>query len=80
MDVHGRSYHYVERASATATAVAVEKELPLIISSLHTAPYIWLSRIVIIVYILLFLLLIRIAWQRKALAPHPRMLPLEPTT
>ena len=66
--LRGRHYRYEEKPSPGARAVPVDKEVPLIITVYYTAFYIWLARGMMVAATLLFLVLIAIAWRRRATA------------
>ncbi|MEE9234954.1 MAG: sodium-dependent transporter [Candidatus Acidoferrales bacterium] len=63
--LRGRGYQYVEKASSRERSIAMEKQVPIIVTVLYTAPYIWMARGMILAFGLLFLFLIKVAWKRR---------------
>ncbi|MFQ5696114.1 MAG: hypothetical protein ACE5HB_09010, partial [Terriglobia bacterium] len=65
--LRGRGYAYRERDGAGAAQPA-DQTIPVIIAVDDTAPYIWLARGEIILFTLIFLVMISVAWKRRSAA------------
>ncbi len=64
--LRGRGYLYKEKPSPQAAGVAVEQEVPILVTVLYTAWHIWMARAMMIGFTIFFLVLISIAWRRRA--------------
>jgi SNF family Na+-dependent transporter len=63
--LRGNGYQYQERNGENGSAVATEKEVPVVIRGLYMDPYVWGARGFMILITIFFAIMIFIAWKNR---------------
>ncbi len=64
--LRGRGTRYEVRPAPGKPHVAVQQDVPIILTAYYTSPYIWMARGIMVASTILFLILVTVAWKRHA--------------